>query len=108
MEEVRGRLARIEERLQPAPMCMTYPEAAKRLGIGLTLLREMVARHELRTATVGKRRMVPLSEIERVSQPKAPKARRAAVSPRTRKGRRPAPRSPAEEAAALRAWMKKL
>lgn len=75
MLEIRERLARIEERLQPQPTCMDFPEAAKRLGVGLTKLKEMVARGELRTSTVGRRAMISISELERVAAPDEEKPR---------------------------------
>ncbi len=69
LEEMRARLARIEERLRPQPCCFDFPEAAQRIGIGVTKLREMVARREIRVSTVGRRQMISLSEIERVTAP---------------------------------------
>ena len=41
----------------------------QRLGVGLTVVKEMVARREIRTSTVGRRPMVSLSELERIAAP---------------------------------------
>jgi excisionase family DNA binding protein len=69
LAELRERLSRIEERLQPTPTCLPFPEAAQKLGVGLTKLKELVRSGELRTSTVGKRQMVSLAELERLSTP---------------------------------------
>lgn len=77
LEDLRSRLERIEARLQPEPTCLSYPEAAKRLGVGVTKLKEMVKRGELRPSLVGKVKMVSLAEIHRVSTPAAERPKRA-------------------------------
>jgi hypothetical protein len=71
LEELRGRLERIEARLQPEPRCLSYPDAAARLGVGLTKLKRMVKAGELKPTLVGRVKMVALSEIHRVSTPEA-------------------------------------
>ncbi|MDP1916265.1 MAG: helix-turn-helix domain-containing protein [Myxococcales bacterium] len=81
LDELAAALRRIEEYLaQPAaaaPLLLKFPDAATRLGISITTLREMVARGELRTATVGRRAMVPLAELERVATPDEARAAQA-------------------------------
>lgn len=69
--EVRERLSRIEERLKPEARCFKLPQAAERMNLHVKTLEKMIARGEVKTATVGKRQMVPLSEIERVTAPDA-------------------------------------
>ncbi len=69
LKEVRELLAKMDERLQPQPLCFSLKDAAQRLGVGLTVLKEMVARREIRTSTVGRRAMISLSELERVASP---------------------------------------
>lgn len=71
LEELAAALRRIEARLaEPAqPMCFSIKDAAERLGVGLTVMKEMVARREVRTSTVGKRAMISLSELERIAAP---------------------------------------
>lgn len=93
LELMRKIIERLEERLQPEPTCFTYPEAAKRLGIGLTKLKEMVKRGDLRKSypLEGGVPMIALSEIQRVSvpedeRPKVERAqRKAAYTPIVRK-----------------------
>jgi excisionase family DNA binding protein len=75
LEDLRRRLERIEARLQPEPTCLVYPEAAKRLGVGLTKLKAMIRAGEIRTARVGRVPMVPVSEIHRASTPEAERPR---------------------------------
>lgn len=84
VREIRERLARLEERFQPQATCLSYRDAANRLGVGLTKLKELVARGELRPSRVGRRRMVALSEIERLA---APDEERPAVERRQRQVR---------------------
>lgn len=71
LRELRAQLSRIEERLRPEPTCLTMVAAARRLGVGLTTLKEMVRKGQIRTSTINSRRMVSLSELERVSRPDA-------------------------------------
>lgn len=80
LEEIRRIVERLEGKLKPEPTCLTYPEAAERLGVGLTKLKEMVKRGDLRTSKVGKVPMISLAEIQRVSTPppERPKQARAA------------------------------
>lgn len=67
--DVRRLTALLEQKLQPEATMLTMPDAAKRLGIGLTKLKEMVKRREIRTAPLGRVKMIPLSEIYRLSTP---------------------------------------
>lgn len=69
LEDIRTRISKMEERLQPEPTCLSYPEAAQRLGVGLTKLKQMVKRGDVRPTLVGKVRMISLAEIHRVSTP---------------------------------------
>lgn len=67
--EVRDRLSRLEERLKPQARCYKLPQAAEMMNLHVKTLEKMIGRGEVKTATVGKRQMVPLSEIERVTAP---------------------------------------
>jgi len=83
LSDIRERIERLETRLQPEPMMFTIPEAAARLGIGQTKLKEMLRKGQLRqTGTVGRVKMIPLTELQRVATPEAarPKVERAARS----------------------------
>jgi excisionase family DNA binding protein len=52
------------------PQRVTHPktEAAFLLGISLRKLELMIASKELRTVRIGKRRLIPRSEIERLAR----------------------------------------
>lgn len=67
--EVRDRLSRLEERLKPQARCYKLPQAAEMMNLHVKTLEKMISRGEVKTATVGKRQMVPLSEIERITAP---------------------------------------
>lgn len=67
--DMRTRLERLEEKLQPEPTCLPYPAAAQRLGVGLTKLKQMVKSGDLRASLIGKVKMISLAEIHRVSTP---------------------------------------
>lgn len=71
--DMRKRIEGLEEKLKPEPTCFTYPEAAQRLGIGLTKLKRMVKRGEIRKSYLGENTLplISLSEIRRVSLPEA-------------------------------------
>lgn len=96
LEEIRAMVLRLEQRLKPEPTCLTYPEAAARLGIGLTKLKRMVKAGELRKTYLSKggAPMIALSEIHRIStpEPERPaleaKSRAASWQPIPRKKRR--------------------
>lgn len=82
LKDMRDRIEKLEERLQPEPTVMTFPKAAARLGVGLTKLKELVKKGQLRPALVGEVKMIPLSEIHRLS---APPPEREKVEAKTRR-----------------------
>lgn len=82
LKEFGERMDRLEERLQPEPSCLAFPKAAQRLGVGLTKLKEMVKKGQLRPVLVGEVKMIPLSEIHRIS---TPPNERAKVEAKTRR-----------------------
>jgi len=49
----------------PAPSLLTLEEAARRLGIGRTLLRRMIAAGELPDVRLGRRHLVPSPAVDR-------------------------------------------
>ncbi len=53
------------------PVLLSVAEAAKRLGIGTTLFYELLYRGELRSLLIGKRRLVPASDVERYIEGRA-------------------------------------
>jgi excisionase family DNA binding protein len=46
-------------------LLLSVPEAAARLGIGRTFAWQLVHAGELRAVAVGRRRLVPVAELER-------------------------------------------
>lgn len=71
--ELRSKLALMDEHLRPVPMCFKMPDAAARLGVSLSKLKQMVRAGELRTSTVGGSKMIAHSELLRVAAPDADK-----------------------------------
>lgn len=85
LRSIRGELKKISDRLgSPNQDLFTMPQAARRLGIGQTKLREIVQARKLSVVTLGRRRMVPASELERLARPSAP----AAKQPRALRAKR--------------------
>jgi len=56
-------------------------EAAKQLGVSVFTVRRLADAGQIRTVNVGARRLVPIAEVERVSE-------QGAGKPRTRKSAR--------------------
>lgn len=84
-------LSRLEASLMtPGPAPKSYPidGAAKALSVSQATIRRMVGRGELRTVRLGKRLVVPASEIDRLLAPKVKPSRSKtappAASPRDR------------------------
>lgn len=50
------------------PLLLAKPVAAKRLGIGLTALQKLINDGALRQVNIGKRALVPDSELQRYAQ----------------------------------------
>jgi excisionase family DNA binding protein len=46
-------------------LCLSVPEAAATLGIGETTCRELIARRQLESISIGTRRLVPSAAIDR-------------------------------------------
>jgi hypothetical protein len=96
LPDVLARLDRIEAAIQPAPLLFKFPAAARRLGVGLTKLKELVRKGEVRVTLLGRTPMVSLAELQQAAAPKEEKPRvdranrRAAWVPirRTPPGRR--------------------
>jgi hypothetical protein len=74
LEELLGELKedvrRLNERVSPGkPMALTMKMAAHELSVGLSTLQGMVRKKAIETCVIGGRRMVPMSEIYRITQP---------------------------------------
>lgn len=54
----------------PVPIFNSVPVTCQRLGIGRTFLYEEVAAGHIKTVKVGKRRLVPESELQRYAAAK--------------------------------------
>jgi hypothetical protein len=54
------------------PALVSLADAAKELGVGFRLLGVLEARGQLRIVRIGRRVMVPTSEIERLAREGAP------------------------------------
>lgn len=65
------------------PALLSLKEAAVRLGVGRTKLAGLIQRGDLRATFVGKRMMIPFSEIQRLARPEE-----SSSSARRRGGRR--------------------
>ncbi|MBI2843047.1 MAG: helix-turn-helix domain-containing protein [Armatimonadetes bacterium] len=50
---------------QPEKLAYSIPEAAAALGIGVSLLKEMLYCSRIRSVKIGKRRVIPRRELER-------------------------------------------
>ncbi len=44
---------------------LSMNEAAHRLGVGRSTIKALIARHEIRTFTIGRRRIIATSELDR-------------------------------------------
>lgn len=54
------------ERPSAGPQAFTVEEAAERLRIGRTLMYDLIRRGEVGTIQLGRRRVVPASELDRL------------------------------------------
>lgn len=82
------------------PRTMRYQKAAKMLDVSVSKVKSLVKSGEIIPVWVGGRKMIPLSEIERISTPTlSGKAAKSAAVPRARF-------DPKAEAAELRAALK--
>lgn len=86
---------------QAEPLTVSVEEAAKRLGVSPATIRRMLVAGLIQSVRIGKRRMVPMSELRRLAEPvPAQKMERAAVATKPKQTRAP-PRSQREEIRAL-------
>lgn len=76
---------------------VTRKEAARRLGVGPTKLRALIDSGVVMTTPLGRRRMVAVSEIERVAKTRSAPSSRASRAPSKSKAAPPDPMS-------LRRW----
>lgn len=50
----------------PAPLANKIPDACRRLGIGRTVLYELIKSGEVRTIKIGTRTLIPEGELQKV------------------------------------------
>ena len=86
LEQLLREVRELRERIDaPAlPAALTIARAAQELSVSVRKLREMIAEGRVLTCEIGRTRMVPRTEIERLATPQqaAPKARAARAAPR--------------------------
>lgn len=65
---LRAEVAKLAERMPSIvlPKLFKVPLAAKHLGVSLTKMKDLIRIGDVRTVELGGRRMVPLSELERL------------------------------------------
>ncbi len=87
MKSVEEQLAAIRKRLEEIheeqgfaglPTVVTMQRAARELSVSTTTLKLMIRRRELMTVPIGKRQMVPASEIRRLASIDVKPAEKAA------------------------------
>jgi excisionase family DNA binding protein len=62
-DAVASALASVSSPAPELPVMVSVPEAARRLGLGTTKVKELIACGRLASVTVGRRRLVPTSAI---------------------------------------------
>lgn len=50
----------------PAPLAHRIPDACRRLGVGRTVLYELIKSGEITTIKIGTRTLVPESELQKI------------------------------------------
>lgn len=84
LAEMRAEIARLAGKMSwPGPSTMKKARAAEQLDVSPKTLDAMIRRQEILTVIVGKREMIPASEILRISTPKA-RTERAARNTKAR------------------------
>lgn len=90
-KELRLLREQVERQFSGAPAAYTMEAAARQLSLSTKTVRRMVASGQLLPVTLGRRKLIPRSEIERVTTPAAPRAaparRPAKVDPRAERQR---------------------
>jgi excisionase family DNA binding protein len=62
-DAVAGALAAVKPVRGPDPVMISVQEAAARLGVGTTKLKQLVASGQLPSVVIGRRRLVPLAGL---------------------------------------------
>jgi excisionase family DNA binding protein len=62
-DAVAGALAAVKPATGPDPVMVSVQEAAARLGVGTTKLKQLVAGGQLPSVVIGRRRLIPLAGL---------------------------------------------
>jgi excisionase family DNA binding protein len=62
-EAVAGALASVKAVASVEPVMVSVPDAAERLGVGTTKLKELVASGRLQSVVIGRRRLIPMAGL---------------------------------------------
>jgi excisionase family DNA binding protein len=60
--------------MQDERVLLSVDEAARRLSVGLTVMYELLARDEIASCKLGRRRLIPAVELERFAERKLQEA----------------------------------
>lgn len=103
LEQLLREVRELRERIDaPAlPAALTIARAAQELSISVRTLRRMIAEGRVLTCEIGRVRMIPRTEIERLTTPQIPVPEPRRPRPGPRRG------SPKAEAAKVRAALKR-
>lgn len=101
LAQLRDEVRQLREKVEaPLPRMLTYERAAHELSVSMSKLKQLVRAGALATCEVGKRKYIPLIEIERIER-SATFSGKSARPPRSPAGKKPY--NAAEEAAKARA-----
>lgn len=87
LKAIRKSIEALSERMRARTLeatTLSVPQAAKRLGKSLSLMRRLIAANEVLTVRIGKREAVPISELERLTTPLPPHQKAAQMKARAR------------------------
>jgi hypothetical protein len=70
LEHINRRLSRTELEREFEPKAVSLQQASQMLSQGLTKTKEMIRDGEMETALIGRRTMVPISEVNRLAAPR--------------------------------------
>lgn len=70
--------------MEASPLMYQIPEAARRLGIGRTMLYELLKTRSVAVVHIGRRALVPAAELQRLSEELITEARAKVAARRQR------------------------
>jgi excisionase family DNA binding protein len=66
---VANALASLPTPAKSGPVMLSVPEAAEKLGLGTTKIKQLIAGGQLASVTIGRRRLVPASSVHAFGAP---------------------------------------